>query len=126
MRLKPLLNIAISLVWLVNGLYCKVLNFVPRHQLIVAQILGPSHAGMLTILIGMSEILMAIWIVSRIQPKRCAITQAIIIAAMNITEYILAPDLLLFGRGNALVAALLIITILANEFAYQPIKSSKH
>ena len=31
-------------VWLVFGLYCKVLNQVPRHEEIVAQILGTEQA----------------------------------------------------------------------------------
>lgn len=30
----------IALVWLVNGLFCKVLNLVPRHQEIIGEILG--------------------------------------------------------------------------------------
>ncbi len=39
-RLHQLLTYAIASVWLVNGLFCKVLNWVPRHQFIVARILG--------------------------------------------------------------------------------------
>ena len=46
-QLRIIFTGLISLVWLVNGLYCKVLNFVPRHQLIVARILGEDFARIL-------------------------------------------------------------------------------
>ena len=114
--LYRVLNISIALVWLVNGLYCKVLNMVPRHRDIVARILGSEHADILTRVIGAAEILMAIWMLSKIKHRFCAITQAVIIAAMNTIEFIMAPDLLLFGRVNALVAVLFIAVILLNEY----------
>src|ERR1041384_462698 len=99
-----ILNFAIGLVWLINGLFCKLLNFVPRHQEIVGRILGNEHAFLLTKLIGASEVLMFVWIISRIKSKWCAIVQIVVIAAMNTIEFILAPDLLLFGKINSLVA----------------------
>ncbi len=94
----------IASVWLVNGLWCKWLGMVPRHEAIAAKILGLEHAGGLIRLIGFSEILMAVWVVSRILPRLNGWTQIIIVAVMNVLEFSLAPELLLFGRGNALVA----------------------
>jgi len=38
---------------------------VTRHKEIVARILGNDYSRFLTILIGLSEILMAVWILSR-------------------------------------------------------------
>ncbi|WP_420459075.1 hypothetical protein [Neolewinella sp.] len=46
---KEFTQTALALIWLTNGLYCKVLNLVPRHQEIVAAILGPAHARELTV-----------------------------------------------------------------------------
>ncbi len=106
----------IALVWVVNGLYCKVLGQVPRHREIVARILGDEHAGVLTSTIGVLEVLMAIWIISRIWPKVCTVTQIAIIATMNTIEFTLAPDLLLFGRINAVVAGCFIVVIAVNEY----------
>ncbi|HKC69217.1 MAG TPA: DoxX-like family protein [Bacteroidia bacterium] len=106
----------IAAVWLTNGLFCKVLNMVPRHQQIVAQILGNTYARPLTILIGLSEIAMATWIISGIKPRLNAITQIVIIACMNTLEFFLAPHLLLWGRLNAFFAFLLILSIYYNEF----------
>src|SRR4051812_46561814 len=111
-----LLNYFIAVVWLANGLFCKVLNLVPRHQQIVARILGEDYARPFTLLIGLSEILMAIWIVSNIKSRLNAIAQMLIIATMNILEFILVPDLLLWGQVNLLFAFMFILLISYNEF----------
>lgn len=110
------LKICIAAIWLANGLFCKVLNLVPRHQQIVSEILGPGHARLFTVAIGVSEILMAIWIVSGIKSRLNAIVQIVIIATMNTLEFILVPHLLLWGKANALFALLLILVVFVNEF----------
>jgi len=111
-----LLNYCIATIWLINGLFCKILNLVPRHQQIVAGILGDKYAGTFTILIGLSETIMAIWIFSRLKTRLNAIAQVIIIAIMNTLEFFLVPDLLLWGKFNAVFAFLLILIITFNEF----------
>jgi len=110
------ISISIALVWLVNGLFCKLLNMVPRHQEIVRRILGSDHAFLLTKAIGVGEMLMVVWIVSRIKSKWCAIAQIGLVVTMNTIEAILAPDLLLFGHGNLLVALVFVIVVYINEF----------
>jgi hypothetical protein len=114
--LPTLLTVAITLVWFINGLFCKVLNYVPRHRMIVAHILGETHAPILTIAIGLSEIVMAIWIASGIKSRWCALLQMCIVAMMNILEFILVPDLLLFGRFNAFFATVFVLVVYINEF----------
>jgi DoxX-like protein len=57
---SKILTFLIATVWLANGLLCKVLDFVPRHEQIVARILGNDYSRPLTILIGLSEIVMVI------------------------------------------------------------------
>ncbi|MFT3702728.1 MAG: DoxX-like family protein [Agriterribacter sp.] len=114
--MQTLLKYLIAIVWLANGLFCKVLNLVPRHQQIVASILGDEHAALFTRLIGFSEIAMAIWVLSGWYPRLNAITQAIIIAVMNVLEYILVPDLLLWGKFNIVFAFLFISVILYQAF----------
>ena len=111
-----LLTIGIAIIWILNGLFCKVLNLVPRHQQIVAKILGNEDARLLTVVIGFSEIFMAIWILSGIKSKLNAIAQIIIIAVMNTLEFILVPDLLLWGKANAIFAFILTGVIFCNEF----------
>ncbi len=110
------LTLFIAAVWFINGFFCKLLNMVPRHELIVSRTLGPQYAMPLTRIIGALEVLMSVWIVSRIMPRMNALTQIMVIATMNGLEFFLVPDLLLWGKGNAVFAFLLILLIVYNEF----------
>lgn len=121
-RTYTLINYAIATIWIANGLFCKVLNLVPRHTQIVARILGNDYARELTIMIGISEIIMAIWIISGYKSKLNSVMQMAIIAVMNTIEFVLAPDLLLWGRFNSLYAFILILIIYLNQF-YLKVKS---
>jgi hypothetical protein len=112
-----IINVLISTVWLVNGLVCKVMNLVPRHQQIVARILGSQHAQLLTKVIGVSEILMSLWVLSGKYSRLNAAVQILIIGSMNAIEFVFAPDLLLWGRLNAVFAFLFIVLIYFNEFS---------
>jgi hypothetical protein len=116
MTTSKILRYLIAGVWIANGLFCKVLHLVPRHEAIVARIIGDAHAGIVTMIIGCAEIAMAVWILSGIQPRLNALVQVAVIATMNMLEFILAPDLLLWGKFNALFAFLFILVILYNEF----------
>ncbi len=111
-----IINFGIAVIWITNGLFCKVLNLVPRHELIVSNILGSEYARPLTVLIGLSEIIMAVWILSRFKTKLNAIAQIVIIATMNTLEFILVPELLLWGKFNSIFAGMLIFTVYYNEF----------
>ena len=111
-----LLNYLIAAVWIANGLFCKVLNLVPRHQQIVANILGDVYARPLTLIIGLLEFAMAIWILTGKWSRICTIIQVLVIAAMNILEFFLVPDLLLWGRANLIFAFMFIFLIYYNEF----------
>lgn len=115
-NLHKVLNYSIASIWLVNGLVCKVLNFVPRHQQIVAEILGSEHSRLLTIAIGFSEIIMAIWVISQFKSRINAVAQIIIVALMNLLEFIIVPELLLWGRLNSFFALLFIGVVYYNEF----------
>ena len=106
--IRKSLTYFIAAVWLYFGLFCKVLNFQPRHEQIVARILGNEYAHIFTKAIGVSEILMAIWVLSGIRSRFCTITQITLVATMNTIEFFYANDLLLFGKTNAFVAVLFI------------------
>ena len=106
----------IAAVWLANGLFCKVLNLVPRHQSIVANILGAAYARPLTLMIGIGEVMIALWIISRFRPRLIAVAQMVLVGTMNTIELFAAPHLLLWGPFNSLFAALFIILIYYHEF----------
>ena len=114
--MKKTLNIIIAFIWFINGLFCKVINLVPRHQDIVSEITSSVYSKELTITIGILEIFMSFWILSKIQPKLNAIIQIGIIILMNILEFIMTPHLLLWGRYNSVFALLLILFIYLTNF----------
>lgn len=107
----------IALVWLINGLFCKVLKLVPRHEQIVARILGSEYSRPLTLAIGFAEVLMAVWILTGWKRRLNALMQILVIATMNTIEFLVVPDLLLWGRFNALFALLFIVLIYYNAEA---------
>jgi hypothetical protein len=122
--MNPILHRIISYffasVWIMNGLYCKVLGYVPRHEQIVGRILGLDYAHILTLLIGISEILVSIWIISNIKHRLCVNFQIIIIVAMNILEFFLAQDLLLWGKLNIFFAFIFVVLLGIHEYILKP------
>tara|TARA_Y100001949_G_C15912696_1_gene297566 strand:- start:483 stop:785 length:303 start_codon:yes stop_codon:yes gene_type:complete len=98
---------------------------VPRHQQIVEQILGDQHSRTLTILIGIAEVLMAIWVLTRFKSKLNAVVQMLVIGAMNILEFQLVPHLLFWGKMNIVFALVFIALIYFNEFKLKKYKSAR-
>lgn len=115
-NIHQIVTYCIATVWIANGLFCKVLNIVPRHEHIVAEILGNDYSRSITLFIGVLEIIMAVWIVSGYQRRLNAALQIIIVATMNTIEFILVPDLLLWGKVNSLFAFLFILAVYLNEY----------
>ena len=115
-QIHKILTYFIATVWLINGLFCKVLNFVPRHEQIVARILGNEYSRLLTLLIGLAEVALAIWILFGIRKRITTIFQIVMVVTMNILEFFIAPDLLLWGKLNAFFAFLFILVVYLNEF----------
>ncbi len=111
-----ILTFFIALVWLINGLFVKVLNLAPRHQDIVSQVLGSEHANTFTITIGLLEILMAVWVISRFKIKTNAITQILIVLTMNTIEFTHAQELLMWGKLNFVFAVLFCVMVYYNAF----------
>jgi hypothetical protein len=88
-------RIGVGLVWLVFGVYYKLLRQVPRHERIVARVLGDRVAPVLTRVIGAGEAAIAVWMFSGIALPLCVGLQTVLIAAMNTLELRYARDLLL-------------------------------
>ncbi|MEL7144740.1 MAG: DoxX-like family protein [Bacteroidota bacterium] len=107
-------------VWLINGLYCKILGLVPRHELIVSEILDSEYSRLLTILIGMAEIIMAIWILSGYKSRLNTILQMIVVTIMNVLEFFLVPSLLLWGRLNIVFAMCFVLLLYFHQFKLKP------
>jgi hypothetical protein len=116
MKVNRIVTFCIAIVWIVNGLFCKVLNLTPRHEHIIGTILIFGNARLLTVLIGLLEMCMAIWILSGFRSRLNAITQIIVIGSMNTLQFFLVPELLLWGRMNAIFALMFMGIIFLNEF----------
>lgn len=89
------LRVGIAAVWLVFGLVFKVAGVVPRHQLIVATVVGEAAAGPVTLTIGLAEAALGLWVLSGVRPRTCAAVQTLALATMNAVELSVARELLL-------------------------------
>lgn len=85
----------------------------------MAQILGSSLAGTFTLWIGICETALGIWILTGKRIKETAVFQILLIGTMNTIEFIMVPELLLWGKLNALFAFLIILVIYINAFFVQ-------
>tara|TARA_R110002050_G_scaffold300769_1_gene472409 strand:+ start:40560 stop:40778 length:219 start_codon:yes stop_codon:yes gene_type:complete len=56
------------------------------------------------------------WILSNYKSKLNALTQIVIVATMNLIEFLLAQDLLLWGKFNSLFALIFIILVYYTNF----------
>jgi uncharacterized membrane protein YphA (DoxX/SURF4 family) len=120
-----ILNALVAAVWLVNGLFAKVLNLAPRHREIVAEILGPEHAVWMTPAIGGGEVLLCVWILTGRWRRGCAVTQIVLVATMNVLEVFLVPEHLLWGRWNAVFAVAFMGAVYWNGFHHRRPKRLK-
>jgi hypothetical protein len=105
------LAVFIGGVWLFHGCYSKLWNGIPRHRQIVGRILGDRHARALTVVIGLMEAFLGVWVISGRARVLCAVIQTTALVAMNSIEIWLARDLLISPAGMAALNALFIALI---------------
>ncbi|HWA04991.1 MAG TPA: hypothetical protein VG961_00485, partial [Ignavibacteria bacterium] len=89
-------------------------------QEIVARILGSDFSFVAVKVIGVLEICMFVWVISGKFSRLAAILQIVIVLTMNILEFVLVPDLLLFGRMNIIIALVFVSVVYVNEFIVKP------
>lgn len=92
---------ALASVWLVHGLYNKLLGGSPRHLAIVQSVpgLGGAPGRYALIAVGLAEVGIGLWMLSRRAPRTCAAVQTIMLLSMNVLELTFARDLLLWPAG---------------------------
>lgn len=116
MQKRRYLDLALGSLWIVMGLLCKVLGLVPRHEEIVAEILGSTYASQLTIAIGLGETFLGIWIAAGYMRKISASLQIVLVIAMNILEFKFAIENLMWGPLNIIFAAIFCLFVYWNGF----------
>lgn len=98
-------------VWFFFGLVLKVLGAEPRHEAIVAAVLGSAVAGPATVLVGLGEVVLGVWVLSGWRPRLCAAAQTAAILTMNTLELIFAQELLLSPIGMVLANILFLSAV---------------
>lgn len=109
---------SVAIVWIIHGVYNKLLGGSPRHLAIVQSVPGLDGAtGELALTaIGSFEAAIALWVLSGCTPNLCAATQTVALLSMNVLELTFARDLLLWPAG--LIPANLVFLTLAWVPAY--------
>ncbi|TAG10051.1 MAG: hypothetical protein EAZ42_05155 [Verrucomicrobia bacterium] len=113
------LSFIIGSVWIFHGLYSKISDGIPRHRQIVERILGEEMRDVATLSIGILEVMLGLWIFSRIWRKCCALVQTLALVSMNILEIRLAKDLLVSAPGMV-VLNLAFLSLVWYWAIYQP------
>ena len=80
-----LIHIAVSAVWLYEGLWCKLLNGEPRQVQVVVAVphYGPRIGVVFLKLLGVVELGLALWILSGVAPLVCALVQTVLLISLN-------------------------------------------
>lgn len=95
---QKLIRISIALVWLYEGLWCKLLGEMPHHAEVIASVpfIGPAAARAALIALGLAECGIAVWVLSGARMRVAALVQTILLVAMNaggtIWAWRLIPD----------------------------------
>jgi uncharacterized membrane protein YtjA (UPF0391 family) len=88
-------------VWMVHGLYNKLLGGSARHLAIVQSVpgLAGTAGARALVAVGLFEVGLALWVISGRAPRRCAATQTAVLLSMNVVELTFAQHLLLWPVG---------------------------
>jgi hypothetical protein len=80
-----LIRASIALVWLYEGLWCKLLDGMPRHAEVIAAtpFLGSAAAKAALITLGLAECGIAAWVLSGRRMRQAALVQIGLLIAMN-------------------------------------------
>jgi len=99
--LAGLATAIVASVWLVHGLFNKLLHFSPRHLLIVQSVpgLAGSRGEAVLTAIGVFEVGIALWVLSGSAAGVCAAVQTLVLLTMNVVELSTARSLLLWPAG---------------------------
>jgi len=90
-----LIRISVALVWMYEGLWCKVLGHAPRHEAILNNlpILTRAEAHSVLLALGLLECGIAVWVISGWRPTHGALLQTALLVSMNAGGLIFAAPL---------------------------------
>ena len=76
---------AIALVWIYQGVWCKLLGHAPLHQKIVGTVpfLNSSRTRQVLVALGFYECVLGAWVLSGIRAHEAALLQTLLLVSMN-------------------------------------------
>lgn len=79
-----LVRTAIALLWLYEGLWCKVLGHEPRQAKAVGTVgMNEATSSALFKLLGLVEVALAVWVLSNFAPGWCALAQSLLVGVLT-------------------------------------------
>lgn len=80
-----LIRVALALVWLYEGLWCKLLGRMPHQLDVVAAhpLFDAKSARLVLNALGLVEVALALWVLSGWWPFWAALTQTLLLVGMN-------------------------------------------
>jgi hypothetical protein len=120
-----LIRTSIALVWVYEGLWCKVLGHAPRHEAILTSLplLTTAEAHSLLLALGCLECVIGVWVFSGWRPAQGALIQTALLVGMNAGGLIFAARLVPDPAAMLLqnfTFLLLAWTAAANRQTYEP------
>ena len=106
-----LVRSAIALVWLYEGLWCKLLGRMPSQERVAEAVpfLGPAWAPRFLKALGLVECGLAFWVLSGWEPVWAAATQTALLVVMNANGLIFARRFIHDPAGMVVKNAALIV-----------------
>jgi uncharacterized membrane protein YphA (DoxX/SURF4 family) len=80
-----LIRVAIALVWLYQGLWCKLLGRMPHHEAVIESVpfLDAAQAHLALLGIGGLEVVVAVWVLCGRWAFGAALAQTVLLAIIN-------------------------------------------
>jgi uncharacterized membrane protein YphA (DoxX/SURF4 family) len=87
---------AVAAVWLYEGLWNKILGRAQREAQVVAAVprLGPLFGGAFLKVLGVAEVLLAVWVMTGLLPGTCALVQSLLLVALNVNGLLWARHII--------------------------------
>jgi uncharacterized membrane protein YphA (DoxX/SURF4 family) len=98
-----LIRVAIALVWLYEGLWCKVLGRMPNQQEVLASHpMFRTWAKRALFALGLLEVAIAVWVLSGLFAWEAALFQTVLLVTMNANGLLFARHAI-FDPGGMVV-----------------------
>jgi hypothetical protein len=93
---RRLARVAIALVWLYQGLWCKVLGGEAQHLVVISAVpfIGPTAGRMVLVALGLFECGLGVWVLTGRRLVQAAIVQTLLLVAMNAGAIVWSRSLL--------------------------------